>query len=343
MAGKRIKGITIEIDGNVTKLDKALASVDSHLGETQKNLKDVNRLLKMDPGNTVLLAQKQRLLSDAVSDTRERLDTMREAAENADAALARGKAYEAKYGPLLKQLEEVNASYKELTKQKEDMDKALAIGEISTEEYAKFEKKLQETGAELKELRAQKKAADQEFSGAKINQSQYDALQRELQETEQQFRDTETEAKSFGSTLGQLSQKTADFSSRAGNISDAFAPVSTAIAGLGAAAVATIPATEEFRADMSMLEQNAKNAGISMDATTEAFRTFNAVSGEVDSSVEAVSNLLQAGTTESNLQRAVENLAGAAEMFPVQARSQSPVKVPLIKSMMPPRNCFPAS
>jgi len=99
--------------------------------------------------------------------------------------------------------------------------------------------------------------------------------------------------------------------------------VFSAIAGIGAAALATVPATEEFRADLSMLEQNAKNAGIGMGATMEAFRAFNAVSGETDSAIEAVSNLLQSGVTESNLQRAVENLAGAAEMFPDTLKIES--------------------
>ena len=63
MAYGRIKGITIEIDGNVTKLNNALKSVDTQLSKTKTSLNDVRRLLKMDPKNTELLAQKQKLLS----------------------------------------------------------------------------------------------------------------------------------------------------------------------------------------------------------------------------------------------------------------------------------------
>ena len=62
----RIKGITIEIGGDTTKLDKALAGTNKELGQTQKALKDVERLLKLDPGNTELLAQKQRLMAKSV-------------------------------------------------------------------------------------------------------------------------------------------------------------------------------------------------------------------------------------------------------------------------------------
>ena len=80
--------------------------------------------------------------------------------------------------------------------------------------------------------------------------------------------------------------------------------------------LATVPATEEFRADLSLLDNNARQAGVGIDAARQAFMDFNTVSGETDSSIEAVSNLLQAGFTESNLQIAVEGLANAAATFP---------------------------
>ena len=59
MAGNRIKGITVEISGDTTKLQSALKGVNSEIKTTQSQLKDVEKLLKLDPGNTELLAQKQ--------------------------------------------------------------------------------------------------------------------------------------------------------------------------------------------------------------------------------------------------------------------------------------------
>ena len=79
MAGNRIKGITIEIDGNTSKLTKSLEEVNGVLKTTQSNLKDVNKLLKMDPGNTTLLKQKQDLLNTAIEKTKEKLDKEKEA------------------------------------------------------------------------------------------------------------------------------------------------------------------------------------------------------------------------------------------------------------------------
>ena len=66
MAG-RIKGITVEIGGDTTGLEKALKNVNSTIKNTQSQLKDVNRLLKLDPGNTELITQKQRALKDLLS------------------------------------------------------------------------------------------------------------------------------------------------------------------------------------------------------------------------------------------------------------------------------------
>lgn len=75
----RIKGITIDIDGNTTKLTDSLKSVDKSLKNTQDKLKDVNKLLKLDPKNTDLLKQKQELLTKAVADTKTRLEELKKA------------------------------------------------------------------------------------------------------------------------------------------------------------------------------------------------------------------------------------------------------------------------
>ena len=67
MAG-RIQGITVEIGGDTTKLQTALKGVNTEIRNTQSQLRDVDKLLKLDPGNTELLAQKHRLLGDAVKE-----------------------------------------------------------------------------------------------------------------------------------------------------------------------------------------------------------------------------------------------------------------------------------
>lgn len=83
MAANRIKGITIEIDGNTTKLQDSLRDVDKQLKTTQTNLRDINKLLKLDPKNTELLAQKQKTLKEAIELTKKRLNELKTAQTDA--------------------------------------------------------------------------------------------------------------------------------------------------------------------------------------------------------------------------------------------------------------------
>lgn len=75
----RIKGITVQIGGDTTGLSKALSGVNKQIKNTQSQLKDVEKLLKLDPTNTKLLEQKQRLLSGAVEETKNKLDSLKSA------------------------------------------------------------------------------------------------------------------------------------------------------------------------------------------------------------------------------------------------------------------------
>ena len=79
MGASNIKGITIEIDGETTKLSKSLKDVDGQIKSTQTALRDVDKLLKLDPGNTELLTQKQKLLKDAIGETKDRLQQLKDA------------------------------------------------------------------------------------------------------------------------------------------------------------------------------------------------------------------------------------------------------------------------
>lgn len=110
----RIKGITVEIGGDTTKLSKALKNVDSSIKSTQTQLRDVNKLLKLDPGNTELLAQKHKLLGDAVGQTKQRLETLKTAAEQADKALVAGDISKEQYDALQREIIETEQDLKKL-------------------------------------------------------------------------------------------------------------------------------------------------------------------------------------------------------------------------------------
>ena len=121
----RIKGITVEIGGDTTKLQNALKGVNSSIKTTQAELKDVEKLLKLDPGNTELLAQKHRLLCDAVKETKEKLATLKTAAEQANEALAKGEISQSQYDALQREIIETEQQLKALEKQANESSVAL--------------------------------------------------------------------------------------------------------------------------------------------------------------------------------------------------------------------------
>lgn len=122
----RIKGITVEIGGDTTGLDKALKSVNTTIKNTQSSLKDVNKLLKLDPSNTELLSQKQKLLKDAIGATKEKLDSLKAAQEQAKAQLESGDLGQDKYDALQREIIETEDELKRLQEQAATTSTSLA-------------------------------------------------------------------------------------------------------------------------------------------------------------------------------------------------------------------------
>lgn len=269
----RIKGITIEIGGDTTALSKALSGVNKEISTTQKQLRDVERLLKLDPGNVTLLEQKQRLLAESVEQTKQKLDSLKNAEKQVQQQFAQGK--------------------------------------VSQEQYDALQREIVATEAELR--KAEKAAAETADSVQKIDEKPVEELADAAQDAEKSLDKAGEKAQGLASKI----------STTAGKVSDTFKPATTAAVGLAGALYATVPATEELRSDLSKLDANAQDNSVSVDAAREAWRAFAIQSGETDSAVEATSNLLQAGFTESNLQKAVEGLAGAAQRFPDTLKVES--------------------
>ena len=133
MASSRIKGITVEIGGDTTKLQTALKGVNSQIKNTQSQLRDVNKLLKLDPGNTDLIKQKHELLAQAVSETKEKLESLKTAAEQANTALANGEISKDQYDALQREIIETEQDLKKLEEQAKEsataVQKVAASGE----------------------------------------------------------------------------------------------------------------------------------------------------------------------------------------------------------------------
>lgn len=144
--GNRIKGITVEIGGDTTGLDKALRNVNSSITKTQSSLNDVNKLLKLDPSNTVLVAQKQQLLSQAVSQTSDKLEALESAQEQVVAAFQRGDIGQDKYQAFQREVEETRGK---LNQYKNDLSSLQTEQDRLFSNTARLEKLFSSTGTQV--------------------------------------------------------------------------------------------------------------------------------------------------------------------------------------------------
>lgn len=122
----RVKGITVVLGGDTTGLSKALSGVNKDIGNTQKQLKDVERLLKLDPTNTQLLEQKQRLLGDAIGETKEKLDALKEAEKQVQSQFQRGEVSRQQYDALEREIADTEIALRNLQKRADDADNAVS-------------------------------------------------------------------------------------------------------------------------------------------------------------------------------------------------------------------------
>lgn len=131
MANGTIRGITVEIGGDTTKLGKALEDVNKQSRDLSAELGQVNKLLKMDPGNADLLAQKQKILAEAVENTSKKLDTLKAAEAQVQDQFKRGEVSEDQVRALGREIaatEQKLKTYKDAAK-----DTAKAIEELGDE------------------------------------------------------------------------------------------------------------------------------------------------------------------------------------------------------------------
>ena len=136
----RIKGITIEIDGDTKKLQSALKEVNSEIRSSQTQLKDLDKLLKLDPGNTELLKQKYKALGDEIEESKRKLETLKEAERQMKDA---GATDTAEWDALQREIAETEQNVKSLTEQMKE------FGSVSAQQIAAAGEKLKGVGDKM--------------------------------------------------------------------------------------------------------------------------------------------------------------------------------------------------
>lgn len=193
-----------------------------------------------------------------------------------------------------------------------------------TQEYDRQAQKLEELGrAQQEALTSGTQAEITRATNAYNAQAQVvNRLSMQLNNARSDLNRFEQNMRDVENGTDRLTESLRDTGNAADDMGNSFASafttgaVSGAVQSLISGIGGFIESTNEMQVGMSRLEQNAKSAGIGIDSATEAFTKFNAISGETDSSIEAVSNLLQTGFDENGLTQAVEALSGAVIQFP---------------------------
>ena len=159
-----IKGLTVEIGGDTTKLGKALEEVNKKSRDLSSELGEINRALRLDPGNTELLVQKQKVLAEAISNTAEKLDTLKHAEKQVQEQFERGEVSE----------EQVRALQREII--------------TTTNKLDSYEKAAKETAEQVDKLGFESEATEK----------QVDKLGDEAEQTGNQLEDAGGKASGFG-------------------------------------------------------------------------------------------------------------------------------------------------
>lgn len=206
MAGKKITGITIEIGGNTSKLNEALQKSNAEIRSSQKELIEVEKLLKNNQDNTELQRQKQELLTKSIEDTKKKLDILKKANDDVTRSADNYDSWKEKYVPIQKEINETKKRLTELRSEQETLGKT---GDVDTDTYKSLQKEIQETEQRLKGLKSEAKAVNEEF-GSPVSPEQYNAFQRDIIATEAELKKLSEQLDSTGSvsksTGGEFSQ-----------------------------------------------------------------------------------------------------------------------------------------
>lgn len=133
----KVRGITIEIGGDTSQLQKSLTDVDKQLSITKGTLKDVNKLLKLDPSNVELLRQKQKALKDAIAQTSQRLEELKKISKDS----VKPEEWEA----IQREIIATESNLENLKKQLKD------FGSVAGQQIQAAGKKMEEFGGKVEE------------------------------------------------------------------------------------------------------------------------------------------------------------------------------------------------
>lgn len=287
----RIKGITIEIGGDTTALSKALSGVNKEISTTQKQLRDVERLLKLDPGNVTLLEQKQRLLADSVEQTKQKLDSLKNAEKQVQQQFAQGKVSQAQYDALQREIVATEADLRKAEKAASSLQDEIA--------QSKGESALKQLGDAASETASKVKKID-----------------------EKPIEDVEDAAKDADDALEEAGDSASSFADhlKADILVEGIKEIVSGIKDLN-------EETKEYRKIMGTLETSSEAAGHSAEETSEAFSQLYGALGDDQSAATTTANLQAIGASQKDINSLISSAVGAwakyGDSIPIDGLAES--------------------
>jgi len=335
-----IKGITLEIGGNTTKLQKALGEVNKNSRTLQKELKNVNRLLKLDPKNTELVAQKQKILAESVNNTKNKLDMLKKAEKQVQERFKAGKATEEQYrairqevistenklkglnsqlvkvnntgskiSQVAEELREVEEKSRDLNKELVEVNRSLKLDPKNIELVSQKQKILSEdvetTKKELSYLKSMEKEVRKEFEKGNVGEEQYRKIKREVIDTENELKDLETQLKKVNSKWDDASVKMKKFGDKTSNLGRDLAPASAAA---GAGGIAALKMASDFEDSVAKLSTVADTTKVPLDTLRKQILELSDDTGvSANLIAEDVYNAISAGQDTAEAVNFVSN------------------------------------
>lgn len=281
---RRIKGLTIEIGGDTTQLSESLHDVNKSITSTQAQLKDVEKLLKLDPTNTEMLAQKQELLTQAISKTEEKLETLKDAAVQAEKQLGEGKISQEQFAALQR---EIAATEIELKRYDSQLDTAAD----ATEDLGDAaEQAAQGSGEASEEIGELSNAADDLEDAAK--------------DAGDGTKDLGESAKDSGDGFSVLDGAVATF------IGNGLTALVSAIGDAISTFAELSESTQEYRENMSKLYTATSAAGMDADYITQAYSQLYGVLGDETATTTTISNFEKLGVSMQDMDSLLDSATG---------------------------------
>lgn len=287
----RIKGITIEIGGDTTALSKALSGVNKEISTTQKQLRDVERLLKLDPGNVTLLEQKQRLLAESVEQTKQKLDSLKSAEKQVQQQFAQGKVSQAQYDALQREIVATEADLRKAEKAASSLQDEIA--------QSKGESALKQLGDAASETASKVKKID-----------------------EKPIEDVEDAAKDADDALEEAGDSASSFADhlKADVLVEGIKGIVSGIKDLN-------EETKEYRKIMGTLETSSEAAGYSAEETSEAFNRLYGALGDDQAAATTTANLQAIGASQKDINSLISSAVGAwakyGDSIPIDGLAES--------------------